>query len=103
MNKNRTTGLAFGFGIGILIAAAIFGTSWVAKKYSSSIKTQAILPEEPTETTTPNTIQQSISTPATKNIDPQDNIVNRLAPAKEDVAADIQNNLQQLYGTKTTP
>lgn len=103
MNQNRTSGLALGFGIGIVIAGAIFGISWVTKNFSGSIKTQAIQSEEPVATASPATIEQPINTQPEQDINSQDNLVNRLAPAKEDVVEDIQNNLQELYGTKTTP
>ncbi|MDO8512844.1 MAG: hypothetical protein Q7S57_06250 [bacterium] len=99
MNLNRTSGLAFGFGIGIVIAITIFGISWITKRSSDTLKTQAFQP-------TANTQTQTVPTqppPAVVSSAPQtnqDTLVNRMAPQTDKVVEDIQSSLQELYGPK---
>lgn len=99
MNLNRNTGLALGFGIGIVIAAIFFGVTWLTKNSGNLLKTQALQTDNesvvPVVTVTP----VAPSDTATKE-NSNDTLINRMAPTKDDVVNDIQKNLQQLYGTR---
>jgi hypothetical protein len=103
MALNRNTGLALGFGIGIVIAGGFFGTNWMMKNGGNLLKTQALQNIAPSASPTIEPIQEDIATPpATPTADPTDTIVNRIAPStpsQSEVINDIQKNLQELYGT----
>ncbi len=95
MSLNRTSGLALGFGIGILIAAVLFGTSWLMKKNNANLtRTQVLQP-----TTTRSPIVIPVRTPASKE-NTGDSLVGKMAPKEEEVVADIQKSLNELYGPK---
>lgn len=97
MNLNRTSGLAFGFGIGIVIAITIFSISWITKRNSNTLKTQSFQPTTNTVVPTQPPPAVASSTPQTN----QDTLVNRMAPQTDKVVEDIQSSLQELYGPKT--
>jgi len=102
MALNRNTGLALGFGIGIVIAAVFFGTSWMMKNGGNLLKTQALQNTTPSVIPTTKPIQQIVTAPATPTADTNDTILNRMAPSQDEVINDIQNNLQELYGSNKT-
>ena len=103
MALNRNSGLALGFGIGIIIAAVFFGTSWMMKNGGNLLKTQALqsTPIPSAKATTRPTIEP-VTVPVVSTTNPNDTIVNRMAPSQDDVINDIQKNLQELYGPEKT-
>lgn len=102
MTLNRNTGLALGFGIGIIIAAVFFGANWMFKNGGNLLKTQALQNTVPSIAPTTRPVQRVVTAPATLPIDPNDTIVNRMAPPQNEVINDIQKNLQELYGSNKT-
>jgi len=99
MTLNRNTGLALGFGIGIVIAAVIFGTSWIIKNGGNILKTQTLQNTTPvSEPVNPEPL--NVSVPSTPTPASTDTLMNRLVPTQENVVSDIQTNLQELYGAK---
>jgi len=103
MALNRNTGLALGFGIGIVIASVFFGTSWLMKNGGNLLKTQALQSTPtPSAKTTTKPVQVSTTEPVVPTSNTNDTIINRMAPSQDDVINDIQKNLQDLYGSDKT-
>lgn len=101
MAFTRNSGLALGFGIGIIIAGVFFGLSWLTKNSGDLLKTQALQETVASVAPTLPPTQVTINTPAPTPVgSSNDNIVNRLAPPQDDVINGIQQNLQQLYGAQ---
>lgn len=101
MQLNRNTGLTIGFGIGIIIAGVVFGVIWLTKNSGSLLKTQALQENSAPATATPVAQTTTQNAPATTTeTNNGDNLVNRLAPSQADVVTGIQENIQQLYGTR---
>ena len=103
MTLNRNTGSILGFGIGIVIAGGVFGTSWMINNGGNLLKTQALQnTATPSASPTTKPVQQVVATPSAPTANPNDTIVNRLAPSQTEVINDIQKNLQELYGSNKT-
>jgi hypothetical protein len=101
MALNRNTGLALGFGIGIVIASVFFGTSWMMKNGGNLLKTQALqsTPTPSAPSTVAEPIEYTTTVPVASTDNPSDTIVNRMAPSQDEVIQDIGKNIQELYGS----
>lgn len=102
MTLNRNTGLALGFGIGIVIAGGVFGVNWMMQNGGNLLKTQALQSTTPSASPTSKPTQLVTVAPTTPAPDPTDTIVNRMVPPQNEVINDIQKNLQTLYGSGKT-
>jgi len=99
MNPNRITGLAFGFGVGIIIAIVAFGVYWAGNNLNkNNLKTQALSDTPANVSATPAPVLP-LTTP-TPPLRQSDNLMNRLVPAEDQMASDISESLKQLYGPK---
>jgi hypothetical protein len=99
MKLNRITGLTLGFGVGVIIAIVAFGIYWVSNNLNkNSLKTQAL---QIVPTNVPTTPASTLpSTTPDPSLQKSDTLLNRLAPAEDQVATDISESLKQLYGPK---
>jgi len=103
MTLNRNTGLALGFGIGMVISVVFFSANWLIKNDGHILKTQALqdtTSSSPTALPTTKPIQRVVATPTAPAADSNDTITNRMSPSKDEVISDIQKNIQKLYGSE---